>query len=96
MLVAVVSNHMPPQRRWPLREHFVLALVPSDVITFAYHYRATTFCSIPRLASNRSGWAPQHAARWAASDLVRVALVLGSWISTLTALLGKASAWPNL
>ena len=79
-------------RSWAL----LLALVLSDVITFAYHYPRNHLLFDSPLTVEPERLHRRRAATWAAANLVRVALVLGSWIATLTALLGKASAWPNL
>jgi len=92
VLVAVVSNWPSPQRRWPL-VGALLALGLSDAITFAYHYPRNhlLFDSPLTVEPERLRVA---ARQWAAANLIRVALVLGSWVATLAALLGNASAWP--
>jgi hypothetical protein len=92
VLVAVVSNWPSPQRWIPLIGA-LLALVLSDVITFAYHYpRNHLLFDAPLTVEPERLRAA--AMQWAAANLVRVVLVLGSWVATLVALLNIASAWP--
>src|SRR5262245_50729292 len=90
VLVAVVSNWPSPQRRWPL-VGALLALVVSDVITFAYHYPRNhlLFDAPLTVEPDRLSVA---ARQWAAANLVRVALVLGGWLATLIALLRNVAA----
>ena len=92
VLVAVVTNWSSPQRRWPL-VGALLALVLSDVITFAYHYPRNhlLFDSPLTVESERLSIA---ARQWATANLVGVALVLGAWLATLIALLRGAQGWP--
>jgi hypothetical protein len=83
--VAVVVNWASPQRRWPLVSA-LLALVLGDVITFTYHYprNRLMFDAPLTVEPERLSLA---ARQWAAANLLRVALVLVSWLGTLIALL---------
>jgi hypothetical protein len=85
LLVAVVVNWASPQRRWPLVSA-LLALVLGDVITFTYHYprNRLMFDAPLTVEPERLSLA---ARQWAAANLLRVALVLVSWLGTLIALL---------
>jgi len=64
----------------------LVALVLSDVITFTYHYprNALMFTAPLSVEPERLNLA---ARQWAAANLIRVTLVLGSWLATLIALL---------
>jgi uncharacterized membrane protein len=88
MLAAVVTNWGIPTCRWPLAGA-LLALVASDVLTLTYHYpRNRLLFEAPLTVS------PERldlaARQWTAANFVRVALVLGSWLATLTALVRYA------
>lgn len=76
------------QARWSLIGALG-ALILSDVITFAYHYPRnrqlfTAPLTVPPERLERA------AREWAAANWVRVALVLGAWLGTLTALMRTA------
>ncbi|MGH8256239.1 MAG: anthrone oxygenase family protein [Steroidobacteraceae bacterium] len=87
ILVAVsIALNWPDQRaRWSLIGALI-ALVLVDVITFTYHYpRNRQMFTAPLTI------APEQLARvarqWASANWVRVALILGAWLGTLTALM---------
>lgn len=88
LLLAVVANWSGPRRRWPLVGALVL-LIASDVLTFTYHYpRLRLMFTAPLTVE--PGALLVAAREWATANLVRVALVFGSWLATLIALLRLA------
>jgi hypothetical protein len=83
--VSVVLNWPNGRARWSLIGALA-ALILVDVITFTYHYPRnremfTAPLTIPPEQLART------ARQWASANWVRVALVLGAWLGTLTALL---------
>jgi hypothetical protein len=90
LLVAVVANWPGPERRWPLIGALV-ALVLCDVITFTYHYpRVRVMFTAPLTVE--SARVTVAAQQWASANLIRVALVIGTWCATLIALIGLVRA----
>lgn len=85
LLVAIVANWPWPERRWPLIGALA-AIVLCDVITFAYHYPRLHVMFTAPLAVD-SARVTVAAQQWAAANLVRVALLIGSWCATLIALI---------
>ena len=85
VLLAIVTSWADPASRWPL-VGALIALLASDVITFRYHYPRNRLLFTAPLAV-----APDElslaARQWMSANLVRVVLVLGAWLGTLTALL---------
>jgi hypothetical protein len=88
LFAAVVANWKSRRSRWPLLGAF-LALVLCDVITFTYHYpRLDLMFTAPlTVESDRLMLAAQQ---WASANLVRVALLLGIWVSSVVALMQLA------
>lgn len=87
LLVAlgVALNWRIPQARWPLIGALI-ALILGDVITFKYHYpRNRQMFTAPLCVAPEQ--LEQVARQWASANWVRVALVLGAWLGTLTALM---------
>lgn len=84
LLAAVLVNWTYPQRRWPL-VGALLALVLCDVITFTYHYPRLRLMFTAPVTVDPERLA-QAARQWAAANLARVALLLGTWLATLVAL----------
>jgi uncharacterized membrane protein len=88
-LLAVGTNWASPPCRWPL-VGALIALVASDIITFKYHYPRNRLLFGAPLSV-----APEELAaaarQWASGNLLRVALVLIAWLSTLTSLLRSAA-----
>lgn len=84
VLVAVAVNWASPQCRWPLAGALLL-LVLCDVLTFRYHYPRLRLMFTEPLAVE-----PQRllaaARQWAGANLIRVALLLGAWLSGLAGL----------
>src|SRR3974390_2168073 len=83
--LSVVFNWSNRQARWSLIGALA-ALILADVITFTYHYPRnrqmfTAPLTIPPEQLDRA------ARQWASANWVRVALVLGAWLGTLTALM---------
>ena len=90
LLVAIVANWSFPERRWPLIGALV-AIVLCDVITFTYHYpRLRVMLTAPLTAE--SARVTVAARQWASANLIRVALVIGSWCAILVALIGLVKA----
>jgi uncharacterized membrane protein len=86
--LSVALNWQNQHARWPLMGA-LLALILADVITFTYHYPRnrqmfTAPLTIPAEQLERA------ARQWASANWVRVALVLGAWLCTLTALMRAA------
>ena len=73
-----------PQARWALIGALI-ALIAGDAITFKYHYPSNRqmFTAPLTVPPEQLGTAAQQ---WASANWIRVALVLGAWIGTLTAL----------
>jgi len=86
-LIAVVFNWSTPQQRWPL-VGALLALVLCDVITFTYHYPRNHLMFDAPLSVDPARLSTA-AREWATANVVRVALVLGSWFAILVALVRK-------
>ena len=89
VVLAIATNWSNPSCRWPL-VGALIALVASDIITFKYHYprNRLLFTAPLGVAAEQLSLA---ARQWASANLVRVGLVLGAWLSTLTALLRSAT-----
>jgi len=89
LLAAVIANWSAPRRRWPLAGALAAAVL-CDVITFSYHYPRLRLMFTAPLAVE-----PERlllaAQQWGAANLVRVALLLGCWFATLTALMRSAA-----
>ncbi len=83
LLLSIAANWASPDCRWPLIGA-LLALLLSDVITFAYHYPRNRLLFTAPLTV-----APEQlsvaARQWAAANLIRVVLVLGAWLATMVA-----------
>ena len=89
VLLATALNWPDASCRWPLGGALI-ALVASDIITFKYHYPRNRLLFTAPLAVAPE--ALDRAAReWASANRVRVVLVLGAWVGTLTALLRSAT-----
>jgi len=90
LLVAIVVNWPAPERRWPLIGALV-AIVLCDVITFKYHYpRLRVMFTAPLTVEPVR--VTVAARQWAAANLIRVALLIGSWCATLIALIALVQA----
>jgi len=85
LLAAVVANWKGPGRGG-LRVGALAALVFGDVITFTYPYPRLRLMFTAPLAVEPA-LLLQAAQQWAAANFVRVALLLGAWLSTLVALM---------
>jgi hypothetical protein len=85
LLVTLVANWASRQCRWLLLGA-LLALVLCDVITFTYHYpRLHVMFTAPLTVEPVRLLAA--AQQWAAANLIRVALLLGTWLANLVALM---------
>jgi hypothetical protein len=87
--LSIALNWLNPQAKWPLMGALI-ALILGDVITFKYHYpRNRQMFTAPLNVP------PEHlervARQWASANWVRIALVMGAWLATLTALLRTAA-----
>lgn len=95
LLAATLVNWSSPACRWPLAAAFV-ALLVNDVITFKYHYpRNQLFFTAPLTVD--AARLDTAARQWAAMNLLRVALVFGTWFASLVAVIALAHeghAWP--
>jgi hypothetical protein len=86
--LSVVLNWPNGQTRWSLIGALA-ALILVDVITFTYHYpRNRQMFTAPLTVLPEQ--LDRAARQWAAANWVRVALVLGAWSGTLTALMRTA------
>ena len=101
LLLALVTSWRSPQLRWPLLIA-LLALVVADVVTFTYHYPRNDIMFTAPLTVEPARL-NAVAKEWRTANYVRVFLVLGAWLCTLTALIrtvqqrwrsGQASATP--
>jgi uncharacterized membrane protein len=88
VVLSIAFNWPNPQARWSLIGALI-ALILGDLITFKYHYPRnrqmfTAPLNVPPEQLERV------AQQWASANWVRVALVLGAWLGTLTALMRTA------
>jgi hypothetical protein len=90
LLAAVVINWSGPQRRWLLLGALAAGVL-GDVITFKYHYPRVRLMFTAPLTVEPARLA-LAAEQWASANRIRVALVLGSWLATLVALVQLVKA----
>ena len=84
VVLSIGFNWRDPQARWSLIGALI-ALIAGDAITFKYHYprNRQMFTAPLTVPPEQLATAAQQ---WAAANWMRVALVLGAWLGTLTAL----------
>lgn len=88
VVLSIGFDWRDPKARWSLIGALI-ALVVVDAITFKYHYprNRQLFTAPLTVPSEQLATAAQQ---WASANWVRVALVLGAWLGTLTALMRAA------
>jgi hypothetical protein len=86
--LSVALNWQSQRARWSLLGALI-ALILTDVITFTYHYPRNRLMFTAPLTIPPEQLA-RVARQWARVNWVRVVLILGSWLGTLTALMRTA------